>query len=157
MARGEMAEAGASADDIAAEVERLRPLTLTFAMARDIRHAARGGRIPRWAAPLVRWSGLTPIARIDAEGRLKVAGGLFARAGAPEAFARHIARRLPRATAWRLVVGHADALADGERLLAALRARLPVAEAHLVEVGPAVGAHAGPGTLVAGLQPAPVA
>ncbi len=152
---GEMAEAGASADDIAAEVERLRPLTLTFAMARDIRHAARGGRIPRWAAPLVRWSGLTPIARIDAEGRLKVAGGLFARAGAPEAFARHIARRLPRATAWRLVVGHADALADGERLLAALRARLPVTEAHLVEVGPAVGAHAGAGALLAGLQPAP--
>ena len=30
-----------------------------------------------------------------------------------------------------------------------------VIEAHLVEVGPAVGAHAGPGTLVVGLQPAP--
>lgn len=154
---GEMAEAGATADVIAAEVERLRPLTLTFAMARDIRHAARGGRIPRWAAPLVRWSGLTPVARIDAQGRLKVAGGLFARAGAPEAFARYVARRVPAANAWRLVVGHADAAADGERLVAALRARLPVEEAHLVEVGPAVGAHAGPGTLVVGLQPAPAA
>ena len=29
-------------------------------------------------------------------------------------------------------------------------------EAHLVEIGPAVGAHAGPGTLVVGLQPAPL-
>lgn len=37
----------------------------------------------------------------------------------------------------------------------AARTRLPVVEAHLVEVGPAVGAHAGPGTLVVGLQPAP--
>ena len=46
-------------------------------------------------------------------------------------------------------------LADGERLLAALRERLPVTEAHLVEVGPAVGAHAGQGTLVVGLQPSP--
>ena len=46
--------------------------------------------------------------------------------------------------------------ADGERLLVALRERLPVVEAHLVEVGPAVGAHAGPGTLVVGLQPAPL-
>ena len=52
-------------------------------------------------------------------------------------------------------IGHADAPADGERLLVALRTRLPVVEAHLVEVGPAVGAHAGPGTLVVGLQPAP--
>lgn len=152
---GEMADAGASAEAIAAGLGRLRPMTLTFAMARDIRHAARGGRIPRWAVPLVRWSGLTPVARVDAQGRLKVAGGLFARAGAPEAFARYIARRVPRGARWRLVVGHADAGPDGERLVAALRARLPVDEANLVEVGPAVGAHAGPGTVVVGLQPAP--
>ena len=33
--------------------------------------------------------------------------------------------------------------------------RLPVAAGYLVEVGPAIGAHAGPGTLVVGLQPAP--
>ena len=151
----ELADLGADAQAITAELERLRPLTLTFAMARDISHAARGGRIPRWAVPLVRWSGLTAVARVDAQGRLKVAGGLIARARAPEAFARYVERRLPRAARWRLVVGHADALTDGERLLAALRERLQLDEAHLVEVGPAVGAHAGPGTLVVGLQPSP--
>lgn len=152
---GELADAGADADAIVRELDRLRPLTHTFAMARDIRHAARGGRIPGWAVPLVRLSGLTPVARVDPEGRLKVAGGLLARARAPEAFARYVARRVPAAAGWRLVVGHADALADGERLVMALRGRLPVVEAQLVEVGPAVGAHAGPGTLVVGLQPAP--
>ena len=152
---GELADQGAGVEVIAAELERLRPLTHTFAMARDIRHAARGGRIPRWAVPLVRWSGLTPVARVDAQGRLKVAGGLVARARAPEAFARYIGKRVRQAVRWRLVVGHADALADGERLVDALRARLRVDEAHLVEVGPAVGAHAGPGTLVVGLQPSP--
>ncbi|TNY30235.1 hypothetical protein BV505_01070 [Thermomonas haemolytica] len=124
-------------------------------MARDIRHAVRGGRIPRWAGPLVRWTGLTPIAKVSPEGLLKVAGGLLARRRAPEAFARFVARRVPAGQRWRLIVGHADALADGERLLAALRQRLDVAEAHLVDVGPAVGAHAGQGTLVVGLQPAP--
>ena len=152
---GEMAAAGADADAIEREVQRLRPLTITWAMARDISHAVRGGRIPRWAGPVVRWSGLTPIAAVSAAGTLKVAGGLFAKQGAPEAFARYIGKRTPKAAGWRLVVGHSDALADGERLLAALRARLPVLEAHLVEVGPAVGAHAGPGTLVVGLQPSP--
>ena len=124
-------------------------------MARDISHAVRGGRIPRWAEPVVRWSGLTPIAAVSPQGTLKVAGGLFARRRAPEAFARYVAKRTPAAPGWRLIVGHSDALADGERLLAALRARLPVTESHLVEVGPAVGAHAGPGTLVVGLQPSP--
>ena len=151
---GELAAAGAEADAIAAELARLVPQTQTWAMARDIRHAVRGGRIPRWAGPLVRFSGLTPVAAIR-EGVLKVAGGLFARRGAPEAFARYVARRLPQASGWRLLVGHADAAADGERVLAALRQLLPVTEAHLVEVGPAIGAHAGRGALVVGLQPAP--
>jgi uncharacterized protein len=152
---GEMAAAGADAETIEIELHRLRPLTMTWAMARDISHAVRGGRIPRWAGPTMRWSGLTPIAAVSTEGKLKVAGGLFTRKHAPEAFARYVGKRTPAAKGWRLVVGHSDALADGERLLAALRESLPVAEAHLVEVGPAVGAHAGPGTLVVGLQPAP--
>ena len=153
----ELAAQGVDADAITSELERLRPLTRTWAMARDISHAVRGGRVPRWAAPAVRWSGLTPIARIDAAGNLKVAGGLFARAGAPEAFARHVARRVTACPGWRLIVGHSDAQADGERLLQALQALLPIDDAHLVEVGPAVGAHAGPGTLVVGLQPSPQA
>lgn len=155
---GELADDGADAVSIVAELGRLRPSTRTWAMARDLSHAVRGGRIPRWAGPLVRWSGLVPVAVVDADGRLTVAGGLFARRRAPEAFARYVARRAgPAPAGWRVVVGHADAPTDGERLLAALRARLPVAEAHLVEVGPVVGAHAGPGTLVVGVQPAPQA
>lgn len=152
---GEMAAAGAGVEAIEVEMQHLRPLTITWAMARDISHAVRGGRIPRWAGPVVRWSGLTPVAAVSAAGTLKVAGGLFAKQRAPEAFARYVARRTPAAPGWRLIVGHSDALADGERLLAELRERLPVTEAHLVEVGPAVGAHAGQGTLVVGLQPSP--
>jgi len=128
---------------------------MTWALIRDISHAVRGGRIPRWAEPVVRWSRLTPIMAIKPDGQLKLKGGTFTRSGAPEAFARHIGKRVPQAAGWRLIVGHCDARANGERLLAALRQRLPITEGHLVEVGPAIGAHAGPGTLVAGLQPEP--
>jgi DegV family protein with EDD domain len=153
---GEMADAGADAAAIEAELVRLKPLTQTWAMARDISHAVRGGRIPRWAEPVVRFSGLLPIAAIKPDGRLAVAGGLIARKRAPEAFARYVAKRAKGAIGWRLIVGHSDALDDGQRVLVALRERLPVVESHLVDIGPAVGAHAGPGTLVVGLQPAPL-
>lgn len=135
---------------------RLKPLTQTWAMARDISHAVRGGRIPHWAEQVVRFSGLLPIAAIKPDGRLAVAGGLIARKRAPEAFARYVAKRAKGAAGWRLIVGHSDALDDGQRMLVALRERLPVVEAHLVEIGSAVGVHAGPGTLLVGLQPAPL-
>lgn len=155
----ELADAGADARTILRELERLRPLTLTWAMARDISHAVRGGRIPAWAEPAVRFTGLTPVAKVNADGKLGVAGGLFAKAKAPEAFAAYVAKRarrsLGKTTRLRAIVGHCDAFADGERLLAALRARLDLAEAYLVETGPAIGAHAGHGTLVVALQPAP--
>ena len=155
----EMADAGADADAILRELERLRPLTLTWAMARDIRHAVRGGRIPAWAEPAVRFTGLTPVAKVKADGRLGITGGLIAKATAPEAFAGYVARRarkrLGADTPLRAVIGHCDARLDGERLLAALRGRLNLVDAHLVETGPAIGAHAGQRTLVASFQPAP--
>lgn len=155
----ELADASADADAILRELERLRPLTLTWAMARDITHAVRGGRIPAWAEPAVRFTGLTPIAKVNADGKLGIAGGLFAKAKAPEAFAAYVAKRAGKAlgkhTRLRAIIGHCDAREDGERLLAALRERLDLVEAHLVETGPAIGAHAGRGTLVASLQPAP--
>jgi uncharacterized protein len=167
----EMAEAGADAEAILRELGRLRPCTLTWAMARDVRHAVRGGRIPRWAEPAVAFTGLTPVAKVNTDGRLAVAGGLFAKAKAPEAFAAYVAKRATKALRQqagvysgqlrlRAIIGHCDAREDGERLLDALHARLSACraslwEAHLVETGPAIGAHAGRGTLVVSLQPAP--
>jgi DegV family protein with EDD domain len=153
MRAGEMALQGADAPTILAELARLRPLTETWAVARDIRHAVRGGRMPAWAQPLVEWLGLTPIAKIRPNGHMGMAGGLFGKANVPLRFAAYVARRVDRARAWRLVVGHCDAAADGEALLAALRARIDVREGWLVETGSAIGAHAGPGALVVSLQP----
>lgn len=151
----ELAADGIALDAVLAELERLKPLTVTWAMARDISHAVRGGRIPPWAGRLVRWTGLTPVARMRADGRMGVRGGVFARAGAPEAFAGYVARRTARGRRWRAIVGHCDARADGERLLEALRRRLELDQAWLVETGPALGAHAGRGALLVSLQPVP--
>ena len=151
----EMAEAGADATEILAELERLRPQTLFWAMTRDISHVVRGGRIPAWAAPLAKLTALTPVARMRADGTLGLSSALFARKRAPEAFARSVARKLPAAVRWRVIVGHCDAPAAGERLLAALQARLDIDESFVVETGAAVGAHAGPGALIVAVQPAP--
>lgn len=153
MRAAEMAQAGADAASILAELARLKPLTLTWALARDVRHAVRGGRIPAWAKPLVDWLGLTPMAKVKPTGRLGVVGGLFGAANQPERFGRYVARRVGRGQRLRVVVGHCDAAGDGERLLATLRQELDVAEGWLVETGSAIGAHAGPGALVVSVQP----
>ena len=151
----ELAGEGRDADAIVAELERLRPLTLTWAVARDLSHGVRGGRVPAWAKPVIQGLGLTPVVRFSPEGKLKVAGALWGTRDVPARFARHVAKRLPAGQRWRVIVGHADARADGEALLAAVDAAIAPAERWLVETGPAIGAHAGQGALVIAVQPLP--
>ena len=68
---------------LTSELARLKPLTPTWAAARDISHAVRGGRIPAWAKPLVEWLGFTPVAKVKADGKLGVAGGLVGKSRVP--------------------------------------------------------------------------
>jgi DegV family protein with EDD domain len=152
----EMAQRGDNVEAILAELERLRPATVTWAVARDIGHAVRGGRIPRWAKPVVDWLGLTPIAKVTPDGKLGMAGAFFGGQRIPERFAAYIARRVDRSLRYRMIVGHCDAVVDGESLRQAMHKQLDCRESWLVETGPAVGAHAGPGALVVSLQPVPV-
>ncbi|PIQ38240.1 MAG: hypothetical protein COW59_02810 [Lysobacterales bacterium CG17_big_fil_post_rev_8_21_14_2_50_64_11] len=153
IAAAELALAGADTPTILGALERLRPLTHTFALARDISHAVRGGRVPAWAKPLAQWLGLTPIAQVSAAGKLRVVSALLGSRRAPTRFARYVAKRVDHSQRWRLVVGHCDSPADGAALRDALARLLDCESAWLVETGPAVGAHAGPGALVVSLQP----
>jgi hypothetical protein len=111
--------------------------------------------VPAWAKPVIQGLGLTPVVRFSPEGKLKVAGALWGTRDVPARFARHVAKRLPPGQRWRVIVGHADARADGEALLAAVDAAIAPAERWLVETGPAIGAHAGQGALVIAVQPLP--
>ncbi len=155
IAAAEAAQRGMQAEAIIALLEQLRPRTLTWAMTRDLTMAVRGGRLPAWTKMLVQGIGLTPVAKVTPEGKLSLSGALVGKKGAIERFASHIARRVDRSLRWRIIVGHCDSAADGQRLLDVLRGKLDCEQGWLVETGPAVGAHAGPGALVASLQPAP--
>lgn len=152
IAAAEAAARGLTAAEIVAEVEALRPRVQTWAITRDVSFAVRGGRLPAWAGWLVAALGLTPVARAKPSGRLAVAGALAGGPkAAPDRFARHLRKRLAPGRRWRLLVGHVDCEADAQRLAQQLTESLEVDSLGVVEVGPAVGAHAGTGALVVGL------
>ena len=137
---------------ILARLETLRTRTFTWATTRDISHAVRGGRIPRWGKAVVQGLYISPVAKVKPEGKLSLAGGMFGKSNIPARFAAYVARRLDRRKRWRVIVGHCDAHADGTLALQAMRALLDCEQGWLVETGPAVGAHAGPGALVISVQ-----
>jgi len=149
----EAAQAGLDAPRILEGLARMRPRTAFYAVARDIRYGVRGGRAPRLALPLTRLLRLSLMFRSRADGRIGLMGGLWGRDHLPERFARKIARRLDPARRYRLIVGHCDCAGDAERVQAVLLASVRgIDRCWVVETGVAIGTHAGPGTLVIGVQ-----
>jgi uncharacterized protein len=152
---GECALAGLDASSIIQKLQQIRPLTRTFAVIRDLSFGVRGGRVPRWVLPLSRLLGVSVVVADNAEGKLQSVYALRSRADLSAKFANHITRRLDQKKTYRLIVGHCDAQLEGERLAAALRERIANIESlHFLEAGTAIGAHAGPGSLVVGVQEA---
>jgi len=153
MAAARMAQRGDDAGHIVQQLENLRARTQTWAMTRDMTMVVRGGRLPAWSKSVVDGLRLTPIARCKASGKLSVVSGMFGKQRLPERFAAYVARRVERGQRWRVIVGHCAAAEDGGTVLSELRKQLDCQESWLVETGPAVGAHAGPSTLLVSLQP----
>ncbi|MDQ3511616.1 MAG: DegV family EDD domain-containing protein, partial [Pseudomonadota bacterium] len=153
MAAAEAARRGDDAPSILAQLEALRPRTVLWAITRDLTMVVRGGRLPAWSKALVDALGMTPVARMKPDGRLRITGGMFGRHRVPERFAAYVARRIDQRSRWRVIVGHCDAAADGEVVLRSVRGLIDCHEAWIVETGPAIGAHAGPGALLICLQP----
>jgi DegV family protein with EDD domain len=150
---GEAALAGWPADAIAARVRDMVPRTRLYAVVRDLSYGVRGGRAPKLALPLSRWLRASPVITNRPDGRLGIGGVMWGRRDLPERFAAKIAERLDPARRYRAIVCHCDVEADGQRLLSELR-RLAsnVERAWLMQAGSGIGAHAGPGSLVVGLQ-----
>ena len=73
----ECAAAGSTVDDTLNAIESLIPETLTFALAKDLRFAVRGGRIPRYIKVIADLLRLTPVIRTVADGRIATAGFFF--------------------------------------------------------------------------------
>ena len=149
----EAAQKGFSVAQILEGLTRMRARTEVFAVVRDVSFAVRGGRVPRVALPLTRLLRVSLMVRSQGQGRLSLTGGLWGRENLPERFARAIARRLNPERRYRLVVGHCDSAEDAKRVQAALVASIRgIDRIWLLETGIAIGAHAGPGSLVIGVQ-----
>ncbi len=152
MAAAECAQAGGDAAAVATAARDAMTRTRTFALIRDLRYGVKGGRMPKAAETLARWFGLTVLIA-DKQGLVRPFSALIGKQCLIERFAAVVARRIPAHQSCRAVVGHCDAGDDAARLAATLREVFPkLGKVWVVETGPAIGVHAGPGSLVIGLQ-----
>ena len=153
MYAAELAQAGKSVEEITQRVEAMRARTHTWGAIADLKHTVRGGRVSRTKQVIADFLHLRPILSALPDGRVGVGGVLLGKQDMAEKFARFVLRRLDPSKSWRLIVSHGNVPGEAARLREMLVAELPDVQASwLVEVGPALGVHAGPGALVVGAQ-----
>ena len=150
----EAAQAGQSAAQIIQRSSEMRSRTTTFALITDASYGARGGRLPRWLVPITRVFRMSLIISSNAAGKIEPRGVLWGRRALPERFAAWALRQVEPGAALKVIVGHCDAGDAAKHLAYAVQtnARHVIAACHLVEAGTGIGAHAGPGSLVLGVQ-----
>ena len=150
----ECAHAGLSAEQSITAVRALIPETRSYCLLNDLSYAVRGGRVPKWVKTVADLLRVTPIIRTTADGRIALSGFMLGKRNRVARFARHVARRARAIARLNISIGHAVAPDDAHELENHLCGELPAIERLTVmEIGAALGVHAGPGALVIATQP----
>jgi DegV family protein with EDD domain len=145
-----LAASGADAEAIEAKMLDMRQLVQTYFSVATLEFLRRGGRIGRASAFLGSVLQVKPV--------LCIRDGLVTPLERVRTFERarnrivELTREVDRGHGVCVIVGHADAEADAERIGRELE---PIAETLMIQpLGPVVGAHAGPGVVGVGCYPA---
>ncbi|MBT8130683.1 MAG: DegV family EDD domain-containing protein, partial [Gammaproteobacteria bacterium] len=97
----EAAQAGMTGTQILQRFEKMRGLTRTFCVLRDLSYGVRGGRVPARVQKVADKLHLTPVLRIR-DGEIRPGGVFFGRQNVIEKFARYIIRRTDASKVYRL-------------------------------------------------------
>lgn len=142
-----------SAEQILLGLEQMRNRTVTYASLAELDAIVRGGRMPAWVKRIADLLRVRPVIRNTEDGRIKAAGFMIRRGDLGPRFASWLTRHLDHSRAYRLMVAHCDCEAAARTLKNQLVSDLPmVHSAFVCSAGAAIGAHAGQGSLVVGVQ-----
>lgn len=143
----ELAQAGASKADILAELERMRSELRLYFLVDTLEYLQKGGRIGKASAVLGSLLNIKPILSIDKEGVVypfdKARGQKRAMARIAEVLESDLKTR-PLSLVVATTPGYTDGAVEMAELL---KSKLNVKEYAETEIGPVIGAHAGPGTI----------
>jgi DegV family protein with EDD domain len=149
-----LAERGLGPDEIVARLTPVRERMQVLFVVDTLEFLARGGRIGKAQAMIGGLLGIKPILGVvggEVVAVDKVRGGRRAHPRIIELLAQRLDKKRPVIAA----IAHANAPVWSERLKTELEKTFTVRELFLAEMGPVVGAHAGPGTVGAAVyQPA---
>ena len=149
----ECAAAGLDVESTLAAVRAQVPVTTSYAILRDLKFGVRGGRVPAWVGTLAKVLRLVPIIYTRDDGKVTLSGFLLGSRKRTQRFARYIAKRAPDGPV-EIGIGHALCEDEAQQLANELRKLIPdIRKLVVTGLGPGLGVHGGPGTLLVAARP----
>ena len=143
----EMYRAGKSMEEVAGWLESNKLRAQAYFIVDDLKYLKRGGRISATAATVGSMLDLKPIIVEAADGSLQAGDKIRGRKKAIAHIVDQTVEARPDPEESPIIVLNADSRDDAERTKALLEQKIPGANVLIENVGPVIGAHAGPGTI----------
>ena len=143
----EMYRAGKSIEEVAGWLEENKLRAQAYFIVDDLKYLKRGGRISATAATVGTMLDLKPIISEAPDGSLSANDKIRGRKKAIAFIVDKMLEYAPDPAESPIIVLNADSIDDAQRTKALVEQKLPGANVLIENVGPVIGAHAGPGTI----------
>ena len=148
----DLKQEGKNYKEIIALVNKKRNKTHIYLVPDDLNYIVKGGRAPAKVKTIANLFRLRPVLGTK-KGNLKARGVLYGKSNTVGKFSKYLAKKLNQEKEYRLMVAHSNCENKGKDFInTLLSSGLNIKEHYLLELGGALGAHAGPNSLVAGFQ-----
>ena len=139
-------DAGESLDEVAAWLEENKLKLCHWVTVEDLNHLKRGGRVSAASAMVGTMLNIKPIIMVNDEGKLVSTAKVRGRKAAIDYLTKKCVEATDKDIAF---VGHGDCREDAETCAKILKEKYGFKEVRIGYVGAVIGAHTGPGVLVA--------
>ena len=138
---------GANIEEVVAYVEEIRPNLAHWFTVEDLFFLKRGGRVSAATAVVGTMLQIKPILHVDDEGKLISMDKARGRQGSLKALFDKMKESAIEPAKQTVYISHGDCYEDAKKLADMITDELGVTDILISEIGPVIGAHAGPGTV----------
>ena len=150
---GEIANEIESHDEIIKKINQLIDDTEIFLAVRNLNYAIKGGRVPKLIGEIIKFLNIKPVLTTNNKGNLKLAGAFWGSSNLHIKMGDFILKKLDKKYHYKLSIAHSNSEIQGIELVDYLQNNFEnIDDIDLVDMGSALGVHAGPGAFGVGCQ-----
>ena len=154
MKAAELAKEGKSQEDIYSALPNIITSTDIFLVVKDLSYVVKGGRLPAWVKKIADFLHIRPVLTTKDDGSMGASGIIKGTTNLPEKMSKFVLGKMDTQKSYNISIGHCNTKADGEKLKELIqKGHKGINSIYFMEIGCALGVHAGPGSLAVAIQP----